>query len=334
MVKKHSAFLAHDNSHDEVHSDSSHSNLDHNEHDHSHSEHAHNHADMVRETSGKLLFWCLIATFSFSLVEGIAGWWINSIALQSDAVHMMTDAAGLLIAYFANVISRRPANVNLTFGYGKAEVLGALINCMFTTVLTLWLLFEVIQRFFDPVAVHGAALFFVASLGFLVNGVIVFVLSKHSHSLNTKAAMVHAMGDLLGSLVAIIAGAIIYFTNLSIVDPILSLVVIVLLIVSNFKLMKKSAIILMAGVPEHLDYEQVGYDLKNVDGISDVHDLHIWYISSTQAALAAHVVACNLDAWPDILANCQKVLLENHGILHVTLQAEFDDTRCKELGCC
>lgn len=333
MKNKQSTYLSHDDDHGSVHSDSSHNNLDHNV-SHSHEGHSHDHAEMIRDTSGKVLFWCLIATFSFSLVEGITGWLINSIALQSDAVHMMTDAAGLMIAYFANVISRRPANVNLTFGYGKAEVLGALINCMFTTVLTIWLLFEVIQRFFTPVKVEGGALFIVASLGFLVNGVIVWVLSKNSNSLNTKAAMIHAMGDLFGSLVAIVAGAIIYFTSWSIVDPILSLVVIILLIVSNFKLIKKSAIILMAGVPEHLDYEQVGHDLKSINGLIDVHDLHIWYISANQSALAAHVVACKLDEWPEILVNCQKMLLEKYQISHVTLQAEFDDNKCKEIGCC
>lgn len=333
MKNKQSTYLSHDDDHGNVHSDSSHNNLDH-DIPHNHDGHSHDHAEMIRDTSGKVLFWCLIATFSFSLVEGITGWLINSIALQSDAVHMMTDAAGLMIAYFANVISRRPANVNLTFGYGKAEVLGALINCMFTTVLTIWLLFEVIQRFFTPVKVEGGALFIVASLGFLVNGVIVWVLSKNSNSLNTKAAMIHAMGDLFGSLVAIVAGAIIYFTSWSIVDPILSLVVIILLIVSNFKLIKKSAIILMAGVPEHLDYEQVGHDLKSINGLVDVHDLHIWYISANQSALAAHVVACKLDEWPEILVNCQKMLLEKYQISHVTLQAEFDDNKCKEIGCC
>jgi cobalt-zinc-cadmium efflux system protein len=289
---------------------------------------------MIRETSGRILFWCLIATFTFSLVEGIAGYLIHSIALQSDAVHMMTDAAGLMIAYFANVISKRPATVNLTFGYGKAEVLGALINCMFTTVLTLWLLFEVVQRFMQPVAVHGASLFVVAALGFLVNGVIVWVLSKNSHSLNTKAAMIHAMGDLFGSLVAIVAGAIIYFTNWSIVDPLLSLVVIILLIVSNFNLMKKSAIILMAGVPDNVNYEQVGKDLLAIEGLLEVHDLHVWYISANQAALSAHVVACNPEGWPQILKDCQNMLLSKHKIDHVTLQYEFDDLKCKEVACC
>lgn len=331
--EKHSVFLAHDETGSEAHGDSGHSNLDH-AHIDEHDGHTHDHGSTIRETSGRLLFWCLIATFSFSLVEGISGYIINSIALQSDAVHMMTDAAGLMIAYFANVISKRPATTNLTFGYGKAEVLGALINCMFTTVLTIWLFFQVIARFMEPVEVHGASLFFVASLGFIVNGVIVWVLSKNSHSLNTRAAMIHAMGDLFGSLVAIIAGVIIYFTGWSLADPILSLVVIILLIVSNLKLMKKSAIILMAGVPEHVNYEQVGQDLLDIDGILDVHDLHIWYMSANQTALAAHVVACNQQDWPNILIDCQKMLLTKYQIDHVTLQHEFDELKCKDVGCC
>ncbi len=321
-----SEFLSHDDTHEHVHSDSSHNNLDHGlNHGHSHDH---------RHVNAKVLMWCLIATFSFSIVEGIAGWWINSIALQSDAVHMMTDAAGLLIAFVANHIAKRPANTTLTFGYGKAEALGALINCMFTGFLTLWLLFEVVGRFFDPEVVDGGVLFIVASLGLLINGAIVFILSRNANSLNIKAAMIHAMGDLLGSVVAIVAGAIIYYTHWSVVDPILSLIVIVLLLVSNYKLIKQSVIVLMSGVPEHLDYEQIGHDLKSVHGIVDVHDLHIWYISANQSALAAHVVACNLDSWPSLLAECQRILLEKYGISHVTLQTEFDDAKCRAAGCC
>lgn len=335
MTDKHSAFLAHSEDSDHVHGDNSHSNIDHHHHDHDHHGHSHNSGEMIRETSGRVLFWCLVFTFSFSIVEGVAGYLIRSIALQSDAVHMLTDAAGLMIAWFANVISKRPATVHLSFGYGKAEVVGALINCMFTTILTFWLLFEVVSRFLNPVEVQGASMFIVASLGLLVNAGVVFILTKSgAHSLNTKAALLHAMGDLLASLVAIIAGAVIYFTNWSIVDPLLSLVVIILLIVSNYNLMKKSVIILMAGVPEHLSYEQVGKDILEIHGILEVHDLHIWYMSANKTALAAHVVACNPTDWPDILKNCQKMLLEKHKIDHVTLQYEFDDLKCQESGCC
>ena len=339
MEKKHSVFLAHSDDAAHAHGDDGHSNvapdLPHVHNKENHHGHTHDAGEMIRETSGRVLFWCLIATFSFSLVEGIAGYIIHSIALQSDAIHMMTDAAGLMIAYFANLISKRPATVNLSFGYGKAEVVGALINCMFTSFLTIWLLFEVIRRFFNPVEVQGASLFIVASLGFLVNGGVVYILAKSgAQSLNTKAALLHAMGDLLASLVAIVAGIIIYFTNWSIVDPLLSLVVILLLLFSNYNLMKRSIIILMAGVPDHLSYEQVGKDILAIHGILDVHDLHIWYMSANKAALAAHVIACNPTDWPEILQNCQKMLLEKHKIDHVTLQYEFDDLKCQDSGCC
>ncbi len=335
-----SQFLAHDASGAEVHSDSSHSNLAQlpldgsSAHTHDIPKHAHVHGDVIREKSGRVLFWCLIATFFFAIIEGMAGYLIHSIALQSDAVHMLTDAAGLLIAYYANVIARKPATVNLSFGYGKAEVLGALINAMFTTMLTLWLLFEVIGRLFSPVTVLGGSLFIVASLGFLVNGVLVWFLSHNAHSLNTKAAMIHALGDLLASAVAIVAGAIIYFTGWSQIDPLLSLIVIVLLMVSNFKLIKKSSIILMAGVPEHLDYEEVGKELLEILGVQGVHDLHIWYISANQVALAAHIVVCKPTDWPQILQSCQSMLLEKFKIDHVTLQYEFDYFKCSEFGNC
>lgn len=325
-TKKHSTYLSHDESEAHVHSDSSHYNMDHN--------HGHDHSDMFRQQSGRVLFWCLIITLSFSIIEGVAGWWIGSIALESDAVHMLTDAAGLMIAYFANRISQKPANVNLSFGYGKAEVLGAWVNCLFTTILTAGLLFEVVMRFLEPVEIQGAPLFIVATIGLFINGIVVYILSKNSHSLNTRAALIHALGDLLGSLVAIIAGAVIYFTGWSMIDPILSLIVIAILISSNYRIIKKSSIILMAGVPEHLDYESVGHDLKAIKGVVAVHDLHIWYISANESALAAHVIACKPEEWPELLTDCQKMLWETHKIGHITLQPEFDSQKCKQIGCC
>lgn len=324
---RQSKFAAHDPNEPYAHGDNSHNNIENNHPSHSH-------AALFRDKGGKVLFWCMIITFTFALIEGVGGYLIKSIALQTDAVHMMTDSAGLMIAYFANKVSQRPATVNLSFGYGKAEVLGALINCMFTTVLTVWLLFEVIGRFFNPVAVPGGSLFILASIGLIVNAGVVWVLSKQSNSLNTKAALLHALGDLLASFAAILAGAIIYFTGLSIFDPILSLVVIVILIVSNFRIIKKSIIILMAGVPDYLDYEQIGKDLSEIAGIMEVHDLHIWYISANKAALSAHVVAARLQQWPEILVSCQKMLLEKYQIDHITLQHEFSDLQCKQESYC
>lgn len=300
------------------HDDDNQSNLD-----HTHA-HAHNHNAMIRETNSKTLLICLILTFSFSIIEALGGYFTHSIALQSDALHMLTDAAGLLIAYIANIISKRPANVVLTFGYGKAEAIGALINCVFTLILTLGLFVEVIRRFFIPVKVHGIGLFVIALISFIINGIIAFILSKHSHSLNTKAALIHTLGDLFGSLIAIIAGIVIYYTDFWLIDPILSVIVITILITSNFNLIKRSIRVLMAGVPEHLEYEEVGRDLEKIEGIKSVHDLHIWYMTANKTALSAHIVATNPYSWPQTLLKCQKMLRDKYHIEHVTLQHEFD----------
>lgn len=277
----------------------------------------------LRIQNSKVLLWCLIITFLFAIVEAIGGFVTHSIALKSDAIHMLTDAAGLLIAYLANNISKKPATIFLTFGYGNAESIGALINCIFTLILTAGLLIEVVERFITPIEVHGYGLFIIATIGFIINGGLAFILSKFSQSLNTKAAFIHSLGDLLASAVAIIAGVVIYFTKFSLIDPILSLIVITLLISSNYKLIKKAIRILMAGVPENLDYEQIGRDIESIAGIVGVHDLHIWHMSANKASLSAHVIAKDPYIWQDSLLNCQKMLLQKYGIEHVTLQYEF-----------
>lgn len=326
--QKYSNYLNHEDYQEgKPHDDDNHSNTDephhHRHHHHGHS-HSHDHSSHARDANSKVLAFCLSVTFLFAMIEGIGGYFTHSITLQSDAVHMLTDAAGLLIAFVANIISKRPATTNLTFGYGKAEAVGALINCIFTLILTLGLLFEVISRFFVPVDVHGKGLFIIAGVGFLVNGLIAYVLAKGSESLNTKAALIHTMGDLLASAVAIIAGVIIIYTKQSIVDPILSLIVVFILIVSNYTLIKKSAVVLMAGVPDYLNYDEVGKDLEQIEGVVGVHDLHIWYLSANKAALSAHIVAGNPLSWQETLLKCQKMLKIKHKIEHVTLQYEFN----------
>ena len=327
MPNQHKNYLAHNEQYPTaVHDDYNDSNTDHNEHKHHHSHGGigHSHSHNFRDTNGKILFWCLLITFSFAFVEGIGGYMTRSITLQTDAVHMLTDAAGLLIAYIANLISKRPATVQLTFGFGKAEAIGALINCVFTVILTFGLLLEAISRFIHPLTVAGSGLFIIACIGLAVNGAIALVLSKSMESLNTRAAFIHALSDMLGSAVAIIAGGIIYLTGFSLADPILSLFLITFMLVSNYNIIKKSSIVLMAGVPEHLDYEQIGYDLEAIDGIKSVHDLHIWYMSSNKSALSAHIVAKDPLSWQQTLILCQEMLEKKYQINHVTLQHEFE----------
>lgn len=332
MTNKSSQFLSHENyqegmPHDDLHQNNT------GQHEHGpHNHHERHHHRNFRDTNAKILLLCLVVTFTFALIEVLGGYFTHSISLLSDALHMLTDAAGLLIAYIANNISKKPATVNLTFGYGKAEAVGALVNCTFTLVMTMALIIQVIERFFIPVEVHGAGLFVIAALGFIVNGTIAVILMRGEESLNTKSALLHALGDLLASGVAILAGIIIYFTHISLVDPILSLIVIAILIISNYRLIKRSTVVLMAGVPEHINYEEVGETLKEIEGILDVHDLHIWYMSANVPALSAHVVAKNPFDWKETLAKCQNVLIDKYEISHITLQHEFDP--CSEIYYC
>ena len=333
MNNKSSQFLNHETdqegaSHDDTHQ----SNIGSHEHSHHEHNHDHHHHHSFRDTNARILLLCLGVTFTFALVEALGGYFTHSISLLSDALHMLTDAAGLLIAYVANNISKKPATVNLTFGYGKAEAVGALVNCTFTLVLTMALIIQVIERFFTPIEVHGAGLFIIASLGLIVNGIIAFILMRGEDSLNTKSALLHALGDLFASAVAIVAGVIIYFTHISIVDPILSLIVIAILIISNYRLIKRSTMVLMAGVPEHINYEEVGQTLRRIDGVLDVHDLHIWYMSANIPALSAHIVAKNPFDWKETLTKCQTILTDKYEISHITLQHEFDP--CPDIYYC
>lgn len=318
MSKQYSKYLNHfDSDSHQAHGDTSQSNIK-QKHDHHH--HDHN----IRDINSNLLLWCMAFTGGFAVVEAIVGYLTHSIALQSDALHMLTDAMGLLIAYAANIISRRPATIMLTFGYGKAEALGALINCIFTLVLTCILFIEIIYRIFQPVEVSGAGVFITASIGLIVNLIIAYSLHRHTSSLNIKAAFIHVLGDLLASIIAIIAGAIIYYTSYYLIDPILSLGLVVILLISNYNVIKRSIIVLMAGVPEHLDYDEIGKDLNSIEGILAVHDLHIWYMSTNKSSLSAHIVTNDMLTWPNILEKCQTMLIEKYHIEHVTLQYEYD----------
>ncbi len=278
-----------------------------------------------RNQNAKLLIFCLIITTVFSMVEALSGYYFKSLILETDALHMLGDSAGLFIALIANQISKKPATINLTFGYGKAEALGALINCFFTIIITLFLFYEIFVRLFDSVVINAHGLFIVATIGFFVNALIIFILSINLKSLNIKAAFIHSIGDLIASLITIISGIVIYFTHFNFLDTILSFILVFILFYSNINLIKKSAIVLMSGVPDYLDYEKVGKDLSAIDGVIGIHDLHIWYMTANIVALSAHIIINKETSWDAVLLDSQKILKEKYKIEHVTLQNEVQN---------
>ena len=280
----------------------------------------HSHSKEV--SNQNLLLIALILTLGFAGVEGTAAYFANSLALISDAGHMVTDAAALGLALLAQIISRRPPSPKHSFGFGRAEALAAFVNSIVMLALVAWIVIEAVSRFYDPHKVDGLTVTVVAGIGLLMNIVVAWVLSRDKKSVNTRAALVHVMGDLLGSIAALIAGVVIQLTGWMPIDAILSILVSLLILKSTISILHESYHFLMEGVPLHIDYLKVGKDLKNVPGVLAVHDLHVWEMTPSFPALIGHIEIANIQEWPEIMSRINTMLLEEHGIDHVTLQPE------------
>ncbi|MBU3636223.1 alpha/beta fold hydrolase [Polynucleobacter sp. es-MAR-4] len=294
--------------------------VDHSLHAHKQGDAKHSHAKQV--SNQNLLLIALVLTLGFSGVEGAAAYFANSLALISDAGHMVTDAAALGLALLAQIISRRPPSPKHSFGFGRAEALAAFVNSIAMLALVVWIMVEAISRFYDPHKVDGLTVTVVAAIGLVMNIVVAWVLSRDKKSVNTRAALVHVMGDLLGSIAALIAGVVIQLTGWMPIDAILSILVSLLILKSTVSILRESYHFLMEGVPLHIDYLQVGSDLKKVPGVLAVHDLHVWEMTPSFPALIGHIEIENIAEWPDIMARINTMLLDKHGIDHVTLQPE------------
>ena len=280
----------------------------------------HSHSKQV--SNQNLLLIALILTLGFSGVEGAAAYFANSLALISDAGHMVTDAAALGLALLAQIISRRPPSPKHSFGFGRAEALAAFVNSIAMLGLVLWIVIEAVSRFANPHQVDGLTVTVVAAIGLLMNIVVAYVLSRDKKSVNTRAALVHVMGDLLGSVAALVAGVVIQLTGWMPIDAILSILVSLLILKSTISILHESYHFLMEGVPLHIDYLQVGKDLRGVPGVLAVHDLHVWEMTPSFPALIGHIEIADIKEWPAIMTNINAMLLDKHGIDHVTLQPE------------
>jgi cobalt-zinc-cadmium efflux system protein len=280
------------------------------------------HAHTIEGRSQKAMTIALVLVLIFAAVEAVSGVMSNSLALISDAGHMVTDAAALGLALMAQLIARRPPSARHSFGFVRAEALAAFVNSLAMLLLVAWIAFEAAHRLLHPQQVAGSTVFIVAGIGLCINLLTAWVLSRDEQSINTRAALVNVLGDLLGSAAAIAAGAIIYFTGWLRIDPILSIFVSLLILKSTFGILRESYHFLMEGVPHHIDYLKVGADLAEVPGVRSVHDLHVWDMSPGEAALIGHLEIDDLAAWPEVLRAVKEMLLARHGIDHVTLQPE------------
>ena len=285
------------------------------EHEHGHShDHPHSHS-----AAGKTLLIALVLTIGFSIVEFIADSRSGSLALLADAGHMVTDGASLGISALAAWLAARPPSRRHTYGLGRAELLAALFNALTMLVVVLGIAIEAWRRLHDQGQIDGATVSVVAVIGLLVNLLVAWILSRAEQSLNTRAALLHVMGDVLGSLAAIAAGSVIWFTGWTPIDPLLSILIAGLILFSSVRLLREALHATLDGVPLHLDIEVLGRALAGVPGVTEVHDLHVWPIAAERLALSAHVRVHSLADWAEVLVALSAVA-SAQGIEHVTFQ--------------
>ncbi len=292
-------------------------------HDHGH-DHHHGHSAGERG-SRKPLAIALVITLIFMVAEIIGGVMTRSLALLADAGHMATDAAALALALGAAWLARRPPTPSRSFGLYRAEVLAALVNAGTLVAISLYIFKEAFSRLGDPPTVSTGPMLGIAILGLLANAASAWVLMRgggHVHNLNTRAAFLHVVGDMLGSVGAIAAAVIMMLTGWYIVDPILSAGIGGLILWSSWRLMRESVDVLLESAPSRIDVPALEAAMASVRGVSDIHDLHVWTLTSGVVALSSHVEIRDGEEWHDVLDALGVLLREEFGINHVTLQPE------------
>lgn len=294
-------------------------------HSHSHP-HPHSHGS---NTSFKILWISISIILIYAAVEAITGWHAGSLALLGDAGHMVSDALALGIAAFAAWIAKKPPSKTHSYGMGRAEVVAAWISSLFMLIISLSIIVEAVERIHSPIKVNGITVMIIAFIGMIINLLIATILAKAERTINMRAALLHVLSDLLGSFAALVAGAVIYYTKWFPIDPILSILIGVLIIASSFRLLRESMRILMEGVPVHISLEAVSETLTKIEGVLEIHDLHIWTLSSGSIALSAHVNIHEISHWEIILNKITRKLEHDFHIHHITLQPEPDVFDCK-----
>ncbi|MCM2323918.1 MAG: cation diffusion facilitator family transporter [Oligoflexia bacterium] len=324
--------------HDAGHGHDDHGNGEHgheHEHEHDHdNDHGHGHGHShAHGKAPRAIVRAMVVTLIFMGIEVAGGLISNSLALLSDAGHMLTDVGAMLLSLFAIWVARRPSTASMTFGYHRAEILGALISGLLIWLIAGVLVFEAIGRLQAPPEVNGRVLLGVAAIGLLANLASLGMLhSAKKENINVRAAYLHIVADSLGSVGAILAGVILMLTGWRPIDPIVTIVFAGLMLYSSWHLIKEALAVLMESAPSGMDPQQVRAELQAVPGVLEVHDLHIWSVSSGRLALSVHLVA--RDSEQQILHEANGLLEKRFRIVHTTIQVEhpdrFSSKRCYE----
>jgi cobalt-zinc-cadmium efflux system protein len=311
--------------------------------DHSHNdthEHGHEHGSdhglrPVPAGGKKDLLIALAITLLMMVAEVIGGLLSNSLALLSDAGHMLTDNLALLLSFVAMTFASLPATDRKTFGFYRLEILAAFVNGIVLVLISIYIMYQAYLRMVHPQPVQGMMMLVIAIIGLVANIIGALFLFKHSHnSLNIRGAYLHIVGDALSSVGVVIGGVIILYTGWYLIDPILSIMISLVIIYGSWSLVRESVNILLESVPSHINIETVAAELAKVKGVREAYHIHVWTITSGVYALSAHVI---IDDQPvsgsrDLLDNIRALLADRFKILHSTIQLECE--RCDATGLC
>lgn len=295
-------------------------------HGHDHSHHGHHHGfEEIREGNKKGLLIALLITTGIMLLEFFGGLLTNSLALLSDAGHMLSDASSLFLSFLAIWFASRPPSANKTYGYYRFEILAALFNGVTLFIIAFFIITEAIQRFSQPPTVASGTMMVIAVIGLLANMISAIALLRKGdveNNVNLRSAYLHILGDALGSVGAIIAGFLMLFFDWYVADPIISVVVALLILKSGWGVIKNSIHILMEGTPSTISQADVKRELEGMAGVIDVHDLHIWTITSGLDTLSCHLLIDDKSDSQEILQLAIDRLKEKFNIDHTTIQIE------------
>jgi cobalt-zinc-cadmium efflux system protein len=289
-------------------------------HSHPHGDHNHDHG---RRADRRALAITFVLTAAFTVAEVVGGLITGSLALLADAGHMLSDALSLGVALFAVWLAGRPSTPNRSFGYKRAEILAALFNGATLVAISVWIFIEAYHRLRDPPEILGGWMLAVAALGLVVNVAGALILSRSGgESLNLQGALRHVVADILGSVGAIAAALVILASGWYYADPIISALIGLLVLGSSWKLLHDSTNVLLEGTPRGIDADEVGRSMAASEGVEEVHDLHIWTITSGFPALAAHVLVGRNDNCHARRRDLEELLAREYGIEHTTLQVD------------
>ena len=311
------------NTHEDDHRDHGHHH-DHLDHDHRDHGHDHGHGGLFHvHAPTHHMKRAFFLTMLILIVEFAGGMLSHSLALLSDAGHVLTDLGAIGLSWFALRQAQRPSNERMTYGYYRLGILAALINGLALIVITLWILWEAYNRLHHPSPVHGVWMLISAGIGLLVN-LYLGLGMRDENDLNVRSVVLHMLGDAAASAGVIIAGVIIILTHVPVIDPILSVMIALLIAVGAVRIVRQTVIILMEGTPSGIDFQKVVQAIKSVSCVQDVHDVHVWSIASGRNALSCHVVLdgrITIQDSQQVLRSIEHLLV-HMGISHVTVQTE------------